>query len=367
MTKTRTPLIAMCALVLVLTGAAALQAGLASRIARASAASTSAPTLTENVTKVIPWGVANHIPDCDCRACQAAGGYYNRILECLRLWRISVDEAIVTTHPRPSISDPVMRGLVKELAPLRIIPGVDPNPALVRRLDNVEGWRQVAAAVPRLMEITGSERFVINAELSIKSMRLGEYVPDWDKVRVGLKLLPRDVEYIWYPSISCWVDRPGHKKWTKDDLTLQTTFLSLVVETLPNVTLTTFEHMAPGSATSEAEAARQAYVLEHFKVPTIPRVWFYDDSYYWDVVQFPEAFATCQSPTMTAYLGAGESFALSRLAPLVLRHDLQRRLAVVQERAEIADKQADAMRRRAEAAEGTLDRVRDDVCEAVAP
>jgi hypothetical protein len=318
---------------------------------------TIAPQHIEPGTTVIPWGIANHLPDCDCLGCQAVGGWYNRIVECLRFWRISVDEAIITSHPDPNVCVPVMQSMVTELAPLRIIPGVDPNPTLRRRLDNVDGWRVVAEDVGRLTEIADSDRFVINAEKSILSMRKGEYIPDWDKVLEGLKLLPTDVAYIWYPSISCRVEGPPDDRYSKDDLVLQTKFLRLVVETLPDVTLTTFEHMTPESATYAPEIARQEYVKKHFKVPTIPRVWFYEYSY-WHPSQFAESVATCQSPAMTAYIGAGESVSLklSRTAPLVLRRNLQRRLADASDKAHRATQ-------RAETAEGKLSQIRELVGE----
>lgn len=293
--------------------------------------------------------------------------YYNRALRCLLLWRTSVDKAIVTTHPDITIADPVIRGIVDAVRPMQIIPGVQVAPAL-GRLDNVDGWRQIAETVRKLREITGSDTFMINAETALIPMRQGGYVPDWDKVREGLALLPADVYYIWYPSISCWVDRPPTKQWCADDLKLQTEFLECVVETLPDVTLVTFEHDGPDAATCGPCVMRYEYVKQRFRVPTYPIVYFYDVTYFWKVSQFSRARDTCRSPEMAVYLGSGESYDLSRHAPRVLRKDLEQRLTVARDeadqatqRAEVAEKLVASLREHAAAVKGTLTRACDAI------
>ena len=152
-------------------------------VGRSADTPTSQSAVQDSVTTIIPWGEANSYQTY----------YYDRTLDGLRYWRVVCDEAIVTPHPDSAISDPVIRGMVSELVPMRIIPGVQINPALVNRLDNVEGWQKVADCVRRLTGIAGCNRFVIDAELAWQHMRKGEYVPDWKLVRNGLSLLPPDV------------------------------------------------------------------------------------------------------------------------------------------------------------------------------
>jgi hypothetical protein len=327
-------------------------------------AAETSPSIT--TTKVVPWCEAHHQPDCDCPECQRVGGFYARALHCLKLWRTMVDEVIVVTDPRAP--EPVLSPLVRDLAPLQIIGGAHTNPAIKRRLDNVDGWAQIRDAIEATCRITGTRRFVIDNELGWKSMRLGDYVPDWDRVREGLKLLPADVEYTWYPSISCWVDRSMHKKWCDDDLKLQTEFLKCVVETLPDVRLVTFEHNGPESATYEPEIARQAYVHKHFDVPTFPIVYFAPPSYYWKIDRFIEARDTCNSPAMAVYFGSAETYTLSEIAPRALRQDLERRFAVARDeaakavqRARAAEQQVAALRASAAEAEATFSHACDAV------
>jgi hypothetical protein len=309
------------------------------------------PATAGEKTKIIPWGEANR---------EVGGYHYTRTRDGLLYWRTVVDEAIVTTDPR--IISEVMTALVNDLSPMRVIPGADVNPVMINRVDRLEGWKQVAKAVELATRITGQDRFVINFERTWRDMRLGKYAPDWDAVRAGLKLLPHDVRYIWYPSISCWVDQPSDGGWCDDDLALQTEFLRCVVETLPSVSLVTFEHRVPGSATYSGEIARQAYVHEHFPdTPTFPIVYFEPD--HWPVDQIVEARDTCKSDAAGFYFGVANWARCAEVGPVAVRKDLERRFVTVQLSSEAAEAGLGEMRERAESAEGKLSRIRELVGE----
>ncbi len=137
--------------------------------------------------KVIPWlelGPGREAVD------RAAHG--------LLVWRLITDTAIVSIGPE----DIRTLGRFHERYPdLHLVPGLKTSGILTDRgFDALDGWQRIARLVQTLMAVTGENTVVLEHESALKAYLDGQYPMNWDRLRAGLRLLPRPCNVWWYPS-----------------------------------------------------------------------------------------------------------------------------------------------------------------------
>lgn len=120
-------------------------------------------------------------------------------------------------------------GLVTDSPDVHVVPGIGTNAALNGRIDSLDGWQTIAAAVRRALEITGANTVVFEHELAVRPYERGTYTPDWAAFAACLALLPPGITYFWHPGI-----------FTSDaeEQPRQVELLRRVVAALPGVTFT---------------------------------------------------------------------------------------------------------------------------------
>lgn len=135
--------------------------------------------------KIIPWVEDNFAK------------YDAPVVEGLQIWQKVTDTAIVSTMPgRADLFASIHDGVPG----MKIIPGLK-TMNLLRRFDAVEGWEHVASEIRAIQSVTGSKIILLENEVAMKKYVDGEHKLNLQQLRKGLKKLPADLQYYWYPSI----------------------------------------------------------------------------------------------------------------------------------------------------------------------
>ena len=138
---------------------------------------------------VVPWVELN----------AAAEPVYDNIVAGCRTFGTVTSRACVSVGPEQVERLKRLRG---DLPGLTLIPGIVTNQGLSGRIDGREGWKKVATAVRRAVQICEPHvPVVIEMELALANYLAGKYVPDWTLVEKGLAELPAEVTYWWYPGV----------------------------------------------------------------------------------------------------------------------------------------------------------------------
>lgn len=306
------------------------------------AAETSPPPIAapaEHTPKIVTWVEINSMD-----AKMESGETYRQCgINSLLMWSTVVDEAIVTTNPHLDILEPVLSECVAELAPMQVRGGVQIAPVVGYDIGNIAGWKRVAVAVEETCRITGQRKFVIDVESTISRLLAGDRKPDWDRVRAGLELLPKDVAYTWFPAP--WVpSHPGQADYEK--------FLSFAAKVLPNLTIVTFEVAGPAGVEYPEVLAKLARVRKLYDCPTTPIAYCGPPLRWgWQVDQVIDARDHCNTPEVLVYPCAANWVKSAHVVPLQLRQELEQRLTVAQDAAGLAVQRASDAEQRAIAAE----------------
>ena len=117
----------------------------------------------------------------------------------LREWRNLSDTVIVTVnlgHAAQYYKE------LKTLFPLlAIVPGVTTSLELGHRdFASRKGWSRLAEIVRACCKATGGRRFLLESEIALKAYHRGACTIDLEALREGLKLLPKGITYLWYPT-----------------------------------------------------------------------------------------------------------------------------------------------------------------------
>lgn len=146
---------------------------------------------------VIPWVECNW-PDVPVnKADPHSSSTFEHTVKGLEIWKSVTGTAIVTTLPGKEALYPRLRDRVPGM---RIIPGLKTKDLLVR-LDSVEGWKAVAREVLAIQDKSGERVVLLENEKAVYPFIRGEQAADMDQLRKALDSLPKDNEYLWYPSI----------------------------------------------------------------------------------------------------------------------------------------------------------------------
>ena len=207
----------------------------------------------------------------------------------LREWSKLTDTAIVTTVPgMPEIYDRI------RVPGVQIIPGVKTNDAL-DGFDDVVGWKLVSEDLSDMAQRCGSKRVVLECESAVGAYGLGKEALDWHKFRTGIRLLPKELEIIWYPGIT------GNNP---DKQTRMMNLCKAVVEEHANTILVDRTYGRPAAVKWHwSKEARKWLVV--IGAPTIPMQYVQGSDDYWRYDQIREALGhVINAPEVIIYPGA---------------------------------------------------------------
>lgn len=143
---------------------------------------------SKTTAKIIPWIEVNIF---DARRMDNA-------VAGLKIWARITDTVIVSTEPRGGA---LYGRLHSQVPKLHIIPGLKTSPILSRAgFDSPKGWARISKLVRAMCETCETKRIVLENESAIRSYIQGESSIDFPRLREGLRLLPKDIEIIWYPA-----------------------------------------------------------------------------------------------------------------------------------------------------------------------
>lgn len=142
------------------------------------------------------------------------------------------DGAIVVTQPG---GEWIYRELGRRAPKLEILPGArvvmfEPT----RGLDDPLRWEAVAAFVHTVQDLTGAQRFVLEVEYPLYGYWEGIKVIDLEGLAAGLRRLPAQVDYVWYPAGLA----NGHQGWLREATPRALALWRAIQSALPRVMFT---------------------------------------------------------------------------------------------------------------------------------
>jgi len=200
----------------------------------------------------------------------------NIVITGLLEWRKITDTAIVSVDPGQTS---FFSELKEPLPDMRIIPGVKTSPLFGRRqFDSVEKWGEMAEEVRAACEASGQQRFLFENESALFDYYHDEHELDLDSLRVGLNELPKDVQYLWYPSVA-----GGGETLERYARLCEVVEEVLDVRFIDHASLNAPQHVnQPGTLTA---VARLESIAQN---PTIPLIYCCGDRW-WPADRIPEA------------------------------------------------------------------------------
>ena len=227
-----------------------------------------APDRTGLSLKIIPWVEDNF------------SKYDETVRRGLGIWAAVTDRAIVSTMPgRAGLFATLDKELRASGHEIRIIPGLK-TMSLLDRFDSIQGWESVASEVA----LYDSSIVLLENEVAMKGYVDGEYELDREALRTGLSKLPRDVQYLWYPSI--WGN--DTRKRERNEVAC-----AIVQDTLRDVRF--LDQRYQGARAIDASARKKADVMLKRITkgrPTLPMLYFYGPNHpvtFWKDEQLEDA------------------------------------------------------------------------------
>lgn len=168
-----------------------------------------------------------------------------------------------------------------------VIPGLKTSSALYaitlsvdqRGFDSVEGWLIAAASIREMINRTGQSVVLLENETSMKDYVDGTVSLDFNRLREGLRQLPQEVTYLWYPSAA-----------GRDELLQRYLDVDAVVEEVLDVRF--IDHASlygplayDGPGTINAITRLEAVVQE----PTMPMIYALNQAPWWLDSEIPSA------------------------------------------------------------------------------
>jgi len=237
--------------------------------------------------QIIPWVECNW-PDVPVAPEQPSSlTVLEHVAAGLEAWEPITTTAMVSTLPGNAA---IYAELQARLREVQIIPGLKTQNLLVP-FDSAAGWAQVAAEVRTLLEMSDERRIVLDHEAALRPFVLGRQIVNLTRLREGLGLLPRDVQYVWHPSLYWFVaGEAGYRRLL--------IICRLVDECLPDVRWVDQRYCA--SDTAHNDRYRQAAIDLGALVrgPTMPILYFLGDDYgytWWADDQVGEALGQIES------------------------------------------------------------------------
>lgn len=196
---------------------------------------TTAPQTPATTKRLLPWLEF-------CTGSQEEGETLVQLCVSMQAW---TDGVIVPTQPG---GEWIFAELAHRAPKLEAIPGA----RVVRfestlRLDDPVRWEAVAQFVRTIQTLTGTQRFVLEVEYPLYGYWEGRVILDLEGLAAGLRRLPPEVDYVWYPAGLASGDQGWLKEATPRALALWRTIQSA----LPHVMF-----VATGPANTPYHAGR---------------------------------------------------------------------------------------------------------------
>jgi len=209
----------------------------------------------------------------------------------LRRWTDVTDTAIVTTAPGGARIYPLLRDRVPGM---RIIPGLKTND-LLKRFDSPAEWASVVRALRAIRSASEESTILLEHESAIRAYLDGTYEIDEDRLKESLRLIPKDLEIIWYPGLV------GESDVTQQRAAL----LCRAAQATLNVRFTDLSRSGPAAVGYRWARIGKQRLSRMAKEPAIPLLYFYGPgSKWWHDEQLREALALCDDGWVIIYPGA---------------------------------------------------------------
>jgi hypothetical protein len=152
---------------------------------------TSQLSLVPSLPKILPWVECNklaHVP-------QVVAG--------LKVWQWLTKVAIVSTVPGQS---GFYRSIRRQVPGISIIPGIKTHSLLEDDFASRSGWKAIRDEVVQCLVRTKSRIVIFDHESAMRPVWTGDQLVAYDCLRDAIQLanFPRNVTYLWYPSIGAW-------------------------------------------------------------------------------------------------------------------------------------------------------------------
>ncbi|UCE58883.1 MAG: hypothetical protein JSU63_15755 [Phycisphaerales bacterium] len=144
--------------------------------------------------------------------------------------------------------------------------------------DSLPKWGLMAKYVRAAREATGSKQVGFENEMALKKYYAGECKLDLARLEQGLRLLPADVEYLWYPSAAG--EGAKLQRHAQLDRVVEKV---LNVRFIDHVTLNAPQHLASYATRRAADELKKVA-----KNPTVPLIYCCGDRW-WPYERVPEA------------------------------------------------------------------------------
>jgi hypothetical protein len=218
---------------------------------------------------------AKAIPWVECNTEQKS--VVDRIVAGLLIWQEVADTAIVSTSPGHAALYATLR---QRVPGMRIIPGLKTRKHLESQFDSASGWKLVLKEVRQIMDISGDTSMVLENETAMKAYINGKQTVDLTALRKCLKFLPRDLEYLWYPSI-----------FGNPDQQIKNKVVCQVVEwALSDVRFLDQRYQSEQAVKSASRIAADKQLQAIVSKPTLLMAYFYGPAHHrrwWDDEQLP--------------------------------------------------------------------------------
>lgn len=187
---------------------------------------TSVPQTPANAKRLLPWLEF-------CTGSQEEGEALVQLCISMQAW---TDGVIVPTQPG---GEWIFAELARRAPKLEAIPG-----ARVVRFESTRGlddpvrWEAIAQFVRTIQNLTGTQRFVLEVEYPLYGYWEGQLILNLEGLAAGLRRLPPEVDYVWYPAGLA----NGHQGWLEAATPRALALWRTIQSALPRVIFTAVGH-----------------------------------------------------------------------------------------------------------------------------
>lgn len=250
---------------------------------------TSHQSIASRFPKILPWLEVNRQE----HVANAIAG--------LKVWQWLTNTAIISTVPGQT---DIYRPIRQAVSDMVIIPGVKTHSLLADDFASRSGWRAVRDEVVKCLVRTKSRTVVLENENAMRPVWTGEQSCSPKRLREAIVLanFPRNVTYLWYPSIGAWRNsEEDPQQQIADDI------CRVVQDAFPGEVVFVDHATLSGPTALDWDAnKRVAAMLDEFTLhqPTPVLYCYGPESRWWMDEEVPDALDLVQSGSAILYPGA---------------------------------------------------------------